>query len=255
MILTICSLRAPGQVERRPVFFISGRVHPGESNSSYIVKGVIQFLVSDHAIAKELREHFVFEIVPMLNPDGVIHGHYRVSQTGDDLNRNWTEPSRDRHPTIFHAKKRLKTLAGEGRLLLYCDIHGHSTKRNVFMYGCNSAAFGSSMFGALDVHKFRREQQFPKLFSERCQFVSLKDCIFDVDKKKENTGRAAVARECSIIHSYTLEASFCGSDLVDGVSQQGSLTHFTTADLESTGVELCKSLAAYCTTQAEFLKS
>jgi murein tripeptide amidase MpaA len=100
-------------------------VHPGESNSSYIVKGVIQFLVSDHQIAKELREHFVFEIVPMLNPDGVIHGHYRVSQSGDDLNRNWTEPSRERHPTIFHAKKRLKTLAGKKGHMPFFPLNNH----------------------------------------------------------------------------------------------------------------------------------
>jgi hypothetical protein len=78
-ILTICNPRPPSQVERRPVFFISGRVHPGESNASFIVKGILQFLVSDDDIARELRDHFVFEVIPMLNPDGVIHGHYRVS--------------------------------------------------------------------------------------------------------------------------------------------------------------------------------
>lgn len=88
------------------------------------------------------------------------------TQSGDDLNRNWTEPSKERHPTIYYAKRRLKTLAGEGRLFLYCDVHGHSTKKNVFMYGCNSAAFGSSHFGAVEMHQkaYRREQQFPKLF-------------------------------------------------------------------------------------------
>ena len=78
-ILTICNPRPSSQVERRPVLFISGRVHPGESNASYIVKGAIQFLVSDDNIAQVLRDHFVFEVIPMLNPDGVIHGHYRAS--------------------------------------------------------------------------------------------------------------------------------------------------------------------------------
>jgi len=244
-IITICNpQRSPqSQTERRPVFFISGRVHPGESNSSYIVKGIIQFLVGEHDIAQALRKHFVFEIIPMLNPDGVIHGHYRVSQSGDDLNRNWTDPSRDRHPTIYYAKKRLKTLAGEGRLLLFCDVHGHSTKKNVFMYGCNSAAFGSSLFGSSDVHQkgLRKEQFFPKLFSDRCSYVSFSDCRFEVDKKKENTGRAAIARECALVHSYTLEASFFGSESASG----GNLTHFTAADLESTGAQLCRTLAAY----------
>ena len=240
-MLTIRSPLKPSRVEKRPVFFISGRVHPGESNASYIVKGAIQFLVSDDEIAKALRENFVFEIIPMLNPDGVIHGHYRVSKSGDDLNRNWTNPCEERHPTIFYAKKRLRSLAADGRLLFFCDVHGHSTKRNVFMYGCNSVAFGSTLFATQEAQRGgRRELQFPKLFSERCPVLSFKDCLFAVDKTKENTGRAAVARECAIIHSYTLEASFCGSDLHDG-----SLVHFSTADLQDVGVQLCKTVAAY----------
>ena len=208
-LVTICAPRPSTQIEKRPVFFITGRVHPGESNSSYIVKGIIQFLVSDHPIASALREHFVFEIVPMLNPDGVIHGHYRVSQSGDDLNRNWTDPSRERHPTIYHAKKRIKTLAPEGRLQFYCDIHGHSTKKNIFMYGCNCTTFGNTLFGVLnrEERELKREQNFPKLFSERCRAMSYKDCIFDIDKNKENCARAAVARECVLIHCFTLEGT------------------------------------------------
>ena len=38
--------------------------------------GVLQYLVSDDEIAQCLRKKFVFKIVPMLNPDGVIHGRY-----------------------------------------------------------------------------------------------------------------------------------------------------------------------------------
>jgi murein tripeptide amidase MpaA len=62
--------------------FISARVHPGESNSSWIMKGIIDFLVSSAPEARVLREHFVFKIVPMLNPDGVINGNYRCSLVG-----------------------------------------------------------------------------------------------------------------------------------------------------------------------------
>ena len=39
--------------------------------------GMIDFLISNHPIAKVLREHIVFKIVPMLNPDGVYLGNYR----------------------------------------------------------------------------------------------------------------------------------------------------------------------------------
>ena len=57
--------------------------------ASYVMQGVIDFLISDHEKAKYLRNLVVFKIIPMLNPDGVIHGHYRTSLSGADLNRRW----------------------------------------------------------------------------------------------------------------------------------------------------------------------
>ena len=39
--------------------------------------------------AFELRKQFVFKIVPMMNPDGVVVGNYRKSFSGSDLNRTY----------------------------------------------------------------------------------------------------------------------------------------------------------------------
>jgi len=46
------------------------------------MKGIIDFLVSSEPEAILLRDNFVFKIVPMLNPDGVINGNYRCSLVG-----------------------------------------------------------------------------------------------------------------------------------------------------------------------------
>jgi murein tripeptide amidase MpaA len=51
------------------------------------MNGVLDFLVSDEDKAEFLRDNFVFKIIPMLNPDGVIVGNYRCSLYGQDLNR------------------------------------------------------------------------------------------------------------------------------------------------------------------------
>lgn len=72
---------------------LSARVHPGESNASWMMKGIIDFLVSDSVDAELLRNNFIFKIIPMLNPDGVINGNYRCSLAGCDLNRRWKNPS------------------------------------------------------------------------------------------------------------------------------------------------------------------
>ena len=52
-----------------------------------MMKGALDFLISDSDEAKILRKNFIFKIVPMLNPDGVRYGNYRTSLLGVDLNR------------------------------------------------------------------------------------------------------------------------------------------------------------------------
>ena len=114
---------------------ISARVHPGEPNGSWMMKGVIEFLIGDSLEAQILRNNFIFKIIPMLNPDGVINGNYRCSLAGCDLNRRWKYPSPILHPTIYYTKRLIKTFASERPLALFVDLHGHSRRKNVFMYG------------------------------------------------------------------------------------------------------------------------
>ena len=88
-----------------------------------------------------LRDKFVFKIIPMLNPDGVIYGNYRSSLMGVDLNRRWKNPSKFLHPTIYYAKSLIKfwhtsSKASPNGIVMTCDLHGHSRKKNIFMYGC-----------------------------------------------------------------------------------------------------------------------
>ena len=103
----------------------------------HLNQGLIDFLCGTSGRAKILRNTFVFKIIPMLNPDGVIAGQYRCSLAGCDLNRVWQQPSPCLHPTIHATKTLLKNLAAQREVALYCDLHGHSRKCNMFMYGCS----------------------------------------------------------------------------------------------------------------------
>ena len=84
--------RRQQKLSRKKVIFLSSRIHPGESNSSWIMKGILDFLLSDDDLAIALRTKFIFKIIPMINPDGVRYGNYRDSLFGNDLNRKWVEP-------------------------------------------------------------------------------------------------------------------------------------------------------------------
>jgi hypothetical protein len=72
----------PEEIAVRRAIILCSRVHPGESNASYIMHGLLEYLISEDEGAKYLRSNFVFKIVPMLNPDGVIIGNYRCSLSG-----------------------------------------------------------------------------------------------------------------------------------------------------------------------------
>jgi murein tripeptide amidase MpaA len=66
----------------------------------------MEFLFQENNQAAQLlRDTFIFKIIPMLNPDGVVNGHYRTSMVGCDLNRRWPNPSKLLHPTIYFSKK------------------------------------------------------------------------------------------------------------------------------------------------------
>jgi murein tripeptide amidase MpaA len=71
----------------KKIVIVQGRIHPGESNSSWVVHGIIEYLLSDEQVAWKLRKNFIFKIVPMINPDGVMVGNYRTSFLGKDMNR------------------------------------------------------------------------------------------------------------------------------------------------------------------------
>ena len=228
-LLTITSFNNKTEsLKHRKGVVLFARVHPGESNASWMMKGVIDYLTGPTLQAKILRDNFIFKVVPMLNPDGVVIGNNRCGQAGVDLNRFWMEPSKKMHPTIFHAKAMVKQFSEENEIVLACDFHGHSRKKNVFMYGC--------------VGKTRnRERIFPKLLERISDVFSFSDCVFGLQKAKESTARIVLYRELGIVNSFTMEASFCGSNFGKHAD-----FHFNQEHLQQVGHDFCEALVDFC---------
>jgi hypothetical protein len=212
----------------RPAIVITARVHPGETNSSFIMHGILDFLTSAAHEAEELRNHFIFKIIPMLNPDGVIHGNYRTSLSGEDLNRRYSSTDATFHPTITALKTMLKSTQQDRKIMLYLDIHGHSKLKNTFLYGCDLlqqpsflAERAQLMYRPDDLTNRRIHSRiFPKILSvlsnsgirngANAGYFSYSDCNFSVSKSKFGTGRVVCWTDYRIEAAYTVEASFCG---------------------------------------------
>ena len=68
----------------------------------------------------------VLQIVPMLNPDGVIIGNTRCSLAARDLNRQYKSVIKEAFPPVFHVKTLVRRLMEEGSVIFYVDLHAHS---------------------------------------------------------------------------------------------------------------------------------
>nr|CAB3263164.1 uncharacterized protein LOC104265751 [Phallusia mammillata] len=247
---------------------LTARVHPGETQASWMMKGVLDFLTSDQPNARKLRQKYVFKIVPMLNPDGVIVGNYRTSLAARDLNRNYRHPRQGTFPTIWHTKQMVDQFNKDHPIILYCDLHGHSRKHMVFMYGCERKALynkpnvrkprGDSgeakpateapqevpekpRSSLDDARDFVEERLFPwlmyRLAPTRFSFHSTK---FAVRRSKESTGRVVMFRQMGIYNSFTMEASFSGTKF-----NKDKGRHFNIDDFQLMGRKLCECVLEY----------
>jgi len=238
-LLTITNLSsAVSSIRERPVVVLSGRVHPGEVNASWVIKGAVDFLVSSNGVAAELRNRFVFKVVPCLNPDGVICGNHRCSLSGVDLNRQYLAPSHVYHPSIFHLKALVAALSADVQrprgVFCVCDAHGHSRMMNVTLYGCAPDAdhkhFGrarkSSLaqtaaakvkMAAMDAMVPNGNAHFkllPMLLALRApNLFSMEQCVWTFSKQKEGTARVVFWRQFNIQNAFTMESSFCGATM------------------------------------------
>ncbi|GFS24864.1 cytosolic carboxypeptidase 2 [Elysia marginata] len=244
-VLTITSSsQNPEDMKHKKAVVVTSRVHPGESNASWMMKGFLDFVTGSSPDAKLLRDTFIFKVVPMLNPDGVVVGNYRCSLAGRDLNRNYKTSLKDAYPSVYHTKSLIRKLLMERSIIVYCDLHGHSRRQNVFIYGCEQhPTHGISNYSGSSSNNSRKfhERVFPSMLSKNSpEKFCFKSCKFKVQKSKEGTGRVVIWN-MGVQNSYTMEATFCGSSLG---KKKGF--HFNQHDFEMMGYHFCDTLLDYC---------
>jgi hypothetical protein len=81
--------------------FIHARTHPAEVQAFYVIREAMRFLLSGDTAAVRLRRDFIFNFVPMYNPDGVELGKARWNAHDTDLESNWDARPMEPEPTAL----------------------------------------------------------------------------------------------------------------------------------------------------------
>ena len=220
------------KTNNKKTVFMIGRQHPGETVGSHVIKGCIDFLLGDSDEAKKLREIYDFQIVPMMNPDGVIVGNSRTGFAGCDLNRRWSKPNEIIHPEIFYIKSLILNTAVNQNISFVIDFHGHFGTYNSLFY-CN--------------HKENKKKcsLFPFLCSKLSNIISFQQTTFSMPKYKASTERLSLFRELEDIDNdniVALETSFFGTHKNNPEEKN---YYFNTKLLYEIGRDVCLGMLSY----------
>lgn len=211
----------------RPRVLVMARTHPGEVPSSFVLRGVLEELLSDTAEADDLRRRLIFHVIPMMNPDGVAEGNTRCNATGLDLNRQWENPAEGCEAAVVKALL-ARVSAAPGGVLAVLDLHAHSRRHGVFTFGNPKSEALPNLLG----------EMHPDLFART-------SCTFKWTVKMRGSARAVAWREFGVLHAHTLEVSFAALPMRERL--------ITLADLRGFGRNLVRAtgrLHVGCSVQA-----
>ncbi len=150
----------------KPYVFLVGRQHPPELTGAFAMLAFMEVVLGDSPLAKEFRDTFNMIIVPNLNPDGVVGGHWRHNTRGQDLNRDWGPFKHAETQAIKRELDRFSDAERETGSSMWLLLDFHSTSRNLvytqrdedetFMKGITYALM-TNMAARLDNYEFTRE--------------------------------------------------------------------------------------------------
>lgn len=138
---------------------------------------------------------------------------------GNDLNRRYHKPDFRIHPIVWGIKQLASDLTYgpeeeskreyakefplplNEEIMAFVDMHGHSRKKNVFIYGPQEP---------LHSDKYLKMRIIPKLIAEETSKFRYHSCRFRLEQSKLKAARIVMWREYNIMNCFTFEASFHG---------------------------------------------
>jgi len=218
----VLALRLGNQSASQRVCIVA-RAHPGETNASWVMRGVMEFLLADPE-AQSCLDQFAWLLVPMLNPDGVMAGRTRTNLDSVDLNRHHHDETA---PETKGLKNMLQAEGQRGELLAFIDIHSHSRRRGIFAIA--NATDGDRLVSLMAL----RTKLLDAPGTSRAE----------IRAQDAGVGRVAAASQ-GYKFSLTIESSLCARHVEAGGE------HLLLQDLVSVGRAMCLAVSDLLTSPA-----
>lgn len=140
----------------KPTILIMARQHPGETQGSFMLEGIIDELME----IKDKFKKFSFLIIPMANISGVENFNHRYSVEGVDFNRAWNSDNKD--------IQTLKQIISQIQNKAFClDLHADEASKKSYIYYGGSNFLPESFYQSL----FPKEFMFLKELSRLRRFA------------------------------------------------------------------------------------
>jgi hypothetical protein len=114
---------------------------------------------------------------------------------------------------------------------MFIDLHAHSKKKGVFMYGCQNKVSPYI------------SRHIPYLLWKEISHFNYYQCNFAMQLGREGTSRLYIHKAMNVPFSYTMEHSFCGP-----VKEK---YHFTVDHYKEIGAGIAKTLKKYYCSREE----
>ena len=132
-----------GRADAPHLVVLLGRQHPPEVTGAIAMRAFVDELAAMMTRVPQFAADLQFLVVPMLNPDGVVRGHWRANRGAVDLNRDWGPFTQ---PETRSVKAWLDALPQGIRPVLMVDFH--STRSNLFYVQGDEASAPQRRFRA-----------------------------------------------------------------------------------------------------------
>lgn len=111
---------ADGGTPRHGIW-IQARQHAWEAGSSWVCRGLAEWMTGDAPAAQELRQKAIIYVVPIMDIDNTFRGAGGKGQLPRDHNRDWSDTPHWRSPAA--AMQAIQTLDEADRFDLFVDLH------------------------------------------------------------------------------------------------------------------------------------